>query len=169
MSINKIKKYSETELADCFHMREERLIKTLTEQKSHAMLFVPYNITPTEYRVLAYLYFSKGEAEPSVIADALIILRQTMTKLVDSLEKQGFVCRTIHPTDRRRIFIKLLPEGTEMAQALLNIETEYTKLVEACFSDEELDLYHQLFWRMQDARDRVLKTMLEPAAQEAEA
>ena len=48
---------------------------------------------------------------PSQIADELMILRQSMTNILDALEKRGLVCREIDPGDRRRIRVQLLPEG----------------------------------------------------------
>lgn len=43
-------------------------------------------------------------AAPSQIADDLMILRQSMTNIVDSLEKQSLVERSAHPNDRRAYY-----------------------------------------------------------------
>lgn len=68
-------------------------------------------ITYYEYQVLNYLHLNVEGTEPSKIADKLCIFRQTMTNLIDSLQEKGYVERVPHPSDRRKMLIKLLPEG----------------------------------------------------------
>lgn len=45
------------------------------------------------------------------IADRLGIDRSAMVKLVDSLEKQGCIKRTMNPDDRRQHLLKVTPKG----------------------------------------------------------
>lgn len=152
--------YSFEQLKELHQKREETYISSLSGQRRHEIMFEPFNVSPTEYRVLAFLYFNGREAEPSVIADSLHILRQTMTKVIDSLEKKSFVSRREHPTDRRRVFITLLPEGASSAEKLVSMETDYCNLVDEQFSKEELDTYHELSWRIQKVSDDTLRSFL---------
>lgn len=154
-------KYSKEIISEKFRRREESLLRTNAGQKRHELLFEPYGVTPLEYRVLAFLLYHSEGVEPSVIADSLSILRQTATKVIDSLEKKGFITRTIHPTDRRRLYIILLPEGNCVSEQLLELETEYNLNVEAHFTPEEIQTYRRLFQKMMDARDSELQIILE--------
>lgn len=70
--------------------------------------------------VLLYLYRVKKEAEPSVIADFMYMPRQTMTSLLDTMVKNGFVVSNPHPTDRRRKLVRLTGGGRTTIRRLLN-------------------------------------------------
>ncbi len=151
--------YSEQELFALHERREKTLSQKLSTQKWHFVLFEPYNISHSEYRVLATLYFN-GDSEPSFLADKLQILRQTMTKLVDSLESKGLVSRAVHPSDRRRLYISLLPKGTETIRELLCIESDFYSRVEAQFTEAELEAYLDLSSRIRSARAEVMQEIV---------
>ena len=154
-----IRKYTDRELLELHQRREQTFSVTLKGQRRHAILFEPYNISHTEYRVLALLFFSHG-CEPSVIADKLMILRQTMTKVVDSLETKGYAVRTVHPYDRRKLFINLLPEGQRVARELLCLESDYIDRVDSQFTQEEMETYRSLSARIQQAREKVMEEIV---------
>ncbi len=161
-----IRQYTDRELLELHERREKTFSVTLMGQRRHAILFEPYNISHTEYRVLALLFFSHG-CEPSVMADKLLILRQTMTKVIDSLEAKGYAVRTVHPYDRRKLFINLLPEGKKIARELLCLESDYIDRVDSQFTQEELDVYHALAGRIQHARESVMQEILEERSKES--
>ena len=154
-----LREYTDQELLEQHNRREQTFSVTLTGQRRHAILFEPYNVSHTEYRVLAMLFFSGG-CEPSVMADRLMILRQTMTKVIDSLEEKGYCVRTVHPTDRRKLFVTLLPEGRKIARTLLCLETDYLERVDSQFTAEEMATYRELCRRIQDARTEVVQEII---------
>lgn len=157
------RQYTDRELRELHEQRERTLSVTLKGQRRHAILFEPYNISHTEYRVLVLLFFSNG-CEPSVMADRLMILRQTMTKVIDSLEAKGYAERTVHPYDRRKLFINLLPEGKRIARELLCVESDYVARVDAQFTQEEMDTYRTLAGRIQQVREEVMQEILDERA-----
>ena len=59
-------------------------------------------------------------AEPALLAEALCIPRQTMTSLLDMLEKRGLARRLPHPADRRRKTLRLTPEGLRLSEAIVS-------------------------------------------------
>ena len=162
-----IRQYTDLELRELHERREQTFSVTLRGQRRHAILFEPYNVSHTEYRVLALLFFSGG-GEPSVIADKLMILRQTMTKVVDSLEAKGYAERAEHPYDRRKVFINLLPEGKRLARELLCLESDYLDRVDRQFTQEEMDTYRGLSARIQAARTAVMQEIVNERNAEAE-
>ncbi len=162
-----IRQYTDQELRELYERREQTFSVTLTGQRRHAVLFEPYNISHTEYRVLALLFFSHG-CEPSVMADKLLILRQTMTKVIDSLEAKGYVVREVHPYDRRRLFINLLPEGKRIARELLCLESDYIDRVDSLFTAEEMEQYRSLAARIQQAREKVMEEIVAERSAEGE-
>lgn len=52
-----------------------------------------------------------GPRTPAALADAAGVTRATMTGLVDTLERDGYVKREPDPTDRRTISVILTPKG----------------------------------------------------------
>ncbi len=160
-----IRQYTDRELRALHERREQTFSVTLSGQRRHAILFEPYNISHTEYRVLALLFFSDG-GEPSVIADKLMILRQTMTKVIDSLEAKGYVERTGHSYDRRKVYINLLPAGKRLARELLCLESDYLDRVDRQFTEEEMETYRSLSRRIQDARAAVMQEIVAERAEE---
>ena len=162
------KNYTDRELRELHEQRENTFSVTLRGQRRHAILFEPYNISHTEYRVLALLFFSGG-CEPSVIADQLMILRQTITKVIDSLESKGYAERTEHPYDRRKVFINLLPEGKRVARELLCLESDYLDRVDRQFTQEEMDTYRSLSGRIQETRTAVMQAIMAERAGDSKA
>lgn len=156
--------YTEEEYRKLYEHRERFHLSTLSGKTRHEQLFEPYGVSPTEFRTLSFLVWNPVGSEPSVIADSLMILRQTMTKVIDSLESKGLAERTLHPKDRRRVYVRLLPAGVELAKKLLELETDYSEAVESHFTPEELENFRRLFWKMQNAREEELRRILEERA-----
>lgn len=154
------KQYTDQELRELFERRERAYTGTVSSQRRHELLFEPYNVSHAELRVLALLLFSGG-SEPSVMADSLLILRQSMTKIIDSLEEKGFAVRTEHPSDRRRFYVKLRPAGEDIARELLSVESDFLSRVKDFFTEEEMDTYHALSTRIRTTRSMVLRQIVE--------
>ncbi len=140
--------------------RERSFRYTAETEKRHELLFSPYDVSFPVFRVLSYLLLNPGSATPSQIADDLLILRQSMTNILDSLEKRGYVCRDIDPTDRRRIRVRLLPAGEELAVELLNVEDAFLIRMGKYISDEERQTYRALDKKMYDAKVSALNDVL---------
>jgi DNA-binding MarR family transcriptional regulator len=96
------------EVKDVFHK--------LTRQLN--LFFLRWNVPFTTYMVLDYLDCHHDHAESAGMADELTIPRQTMTALLDALEKQDILTRLPHPQDRRRKIVKLTPHGQEKVKRL---------------------------------------------------
>jgi DNA-binding MarR family transcriptional regulator len=67
-----------------------------------------------------HLYVHPEDAEPARLADAIYIPRQSMTFVLDALERQGLATRTPHPEDRRKKIIVLSSKGQALAKTLLD-------------------------------------------------
>ncbi len=153
------REYTNEELLALHERREKTHLATLVSRRQQAILFEPYGVTHMEYRVLALLYFAGG-GEPSVMADKMMVLRQTMTKLLDSLEGKGYCERTAHPGDRRKLYVRLLPEGERIARELLCLESEFYAEIDKSFSEEELAQFQSMMERIRTARNQLLQELL---------
>ena len=141
--------------------RETIFRYTEETERRHELLFAPYNVSFPVFRVLSYLLLAPDNTTPSQIADDLMILRQSMTNILDGLEKRGMVCREIDPEDRRRIRVKLLPAGEKLGMELLAIEDDFFVRMGRYISDEERREYKALEKKMYDAKVVVLNEILQ--------
>lgn len=154
------KSYLSAQQKQKFLEREEMYCRTLETDKRHEKLFAPFGISFTVYRVLTYLLTHDGVAAPSQMADELVILRTNMTNLLNSLEKNGMVERTMDPEDRRRVTVQLLPAGEELALKVFEEESRYGMRIAAHISEEESREYHRLERRMYEAKVAALNDIL---------
>jgi len=83
--------------------------------KQVSRLLQQFELTPASGLVLNMLADSPSPLPPNEIADRLIITRATVTGLLDSLERRGYVRRTPHPSDRRMLLVEITQAGRETA------------------------------------------------------
>jgi DNA-binding MarR family transcriptional regulator len=92
-----------------------------------------------------------GPMSPSELGERLIVTRATVTGLLDSLERRGFIRRSANPADRRGLLVEITPRGLEVVQQVRTIihrnETAWMRVL----SDEELRAYIALLQRIQDS------------------
>src|SRR6185436_17471860 len=79
--------------------------------KHIADLVQPFDLTPSSGLVLGILADFGAPLPPNKIAERLIISRASVTSLIDSLERRGYVRRAPHSTDRRMLLIELTDTG----------------------------------------------------------
>lgn len=60
-----------------------------------------------------------GPRTPAELADAAGVTRATMTGLIDTLERDGFVKREPDPDDRRQMSVRLTPRAEKFLHAFL--------------------------------------------------
>lgn len=68
---------------------------------------------------LVHIHVHPGESGPAQVAEACCVPRQTMTSLLDSLERDGLARRTPHPTDRRKKIMVITAKGTRLARTVM--------------------------------------------------
>jgi DNA-binding MarR family transcriptional regulator len=73
------------------------------------------------FDVLATLAEGDGRMKMGELAEALVITRGGLTKLVDRLVKAGLLERTFCETDRRVSYATLLPAGGELLNEMLPV------------------------------------------------
>jgi DNA-binding MarR family transcriptional regulator len=102
------------------------------------LLLGPHNLTFPRYEALMILYLSRQGSLPlGKIGERLQVHPTSVTSLIDGLEKQGYVTREPHRTDRRTVLAAITAQGRQVAQhatAALNIE----RFATAPLADKEL-------------------------------
>ena len=119
-----------------------------------------HNISRNAYHIMRFVKKYPDGVEPSVIAENLSMLRQSVSNLVFEMEKNGFVVSKHHPVDRRRVLISLTPEGASLEKKLSAEMRDLHNSVFAHFTNEEmrtyLDLRTRIIQCMQDAINETL-------------
>lgn len=87
-------------------IRTESLVAAEVER-----IFRRHGLTGPGFNVLMIIEGAGGALSPHEIGERRLVTRGTVTGLLDTLEKQGFVRRAPHPDDRRRLLIELTKEG----------------------------------------------------------
>lgn len=79
-----------------------------------------------------------GPLSPTALGDKMIVTRATVTGVVDSLERRGYVERTPHPEDRRSLLIRLTPAGVDVVARVRHLVHEREAAWMRAFGDDEL-------------------------------
>lgn len=88
----------------------------------------PFGLNFSRYEALVLLTFSRaGELPLGKIGDRLQVHATSVTNTVDRLERDGFVERVPHPTDRRTVLARITEEGRAAVKAATDalVEAEF--------------------------------------------
>ncbi|TML09200.1 MAG: MarR family transcriptional regulator [Actinobacteria bacterium] len=108
-----------------------------------AQLIAAHGLPLSSYEVLMYLF--------DELADSVLLSRSGLTRLVDRLEREGYLERCSCAHDARGAFAVLTPAGREKVEAARATHLAGVReLFLSHFSEDELDV-------LGDAMDRVLK------------
>lgn len=78
-------------------------------------LFREFDLTPQQYNVLRLLGALAPESMPTlVIADRLVSRAPDISRMLDKLEKRGYVTRSRPPENRRQVLVALAPAGESL-------------------------------------------------------
>jgi DNA-binding MarR family transcriptional regulator len=113
-------------------------------------LLRPLNVSAAGGLVLGQLR-DHGPMSPSELGDRLIVTRATVTGLLDSLERRGFVRRSANAADRRSLVVEITPAGLEVIQQVRTIIHSNETAWMSALSDAELRAYIDLLHRIQDS------------------
>ena len=67
-----------------------------------------------DINMLDAIYDRNKITEPTVLAEELLIPKQTATSMLDKLEKSGYVKRQHNENDRRKVNVHLMPKGENL-------------------------------------------------------
>ncbi|MBC7365786.1 MAG: MarR family transcriptional regulator [Undibacterium sp.] len=85
-----------------------------------------------------------GPRTPAELADAAGVTRATMTGLIDTLERDGFVKREPDPDDRRMMSVRLTPKAEEFLRKFLPEHFQITAKLMRTLTESERKTLVQL-------------------------
>jgi DNA-binding MarR family transcriptional regulator len=118
-------------------------------EKRIAGLLQPFDLSPATGLVLSILADSETPVSPNHIADRLIISRASVTSLLDTLEKRGFVKRKPHLSDRRMLLVELTDSGRQVANQFRPIVHQHQKVWLSVLNEKELQELIETLQRLQ--------------------
>ncbi len=87
----------------------------------------PLGLSPSAFNVLMALKNNDEPVlEPCQLSQRLLISRPSVTGLLDTLERKGFVERLPHADDRRRVLVSLTDAGRELLES--HFATHYREM-----------------------------------------
>jgi DNA-binding MarR family transcriptional regulator len=72
---------------------------------------LPHGVSPKQVYLLRRLR-DEGPLTPSAIADLVFADRPSVTSMLGTLERAGWIGRRRDPANRRRVLVDITPEGT---------------------------------------------------------
>ena len=128
-------------LNECIYFLTTRLsreLKKLFDKKLESL-----SITSSMWCVLMAIIENK-EITQKELSSILSIEGPTTTKIIDNLEKRGFIRRVTHETDRRSYKISLTNKGKEIKKEVLKLGDCFMKEVKSSLTEEEKKQLHYL-------------------------
>ena len=104
----------------------------------------PYDLTPTQFKILKYLY-DHDNVIGMDIQNAYSMTNPTVTGIIQNMESGGWIERVPNPNDSRSKIIKLTKKSLDKKEILYNLgenlEKEFTKNLN---KDEQKELLNLL-------------------------
>lgn len=94
---------------------------------------------PLRFTALSLLVRRGGSLTPTELAKEMFRSKHSITNLLDSLEKEGYIVRTREDKDRRVVHIKLTPEGVSHVKGKVFKENEVVAKVMSSLTEKETD------------------------------
>lgn len=101
-------------MSDSFDFLRKHNILVKKENSIFAEICKHYNMSYADINMLDAIYDRNKITEPTILAEELLIPKQTITSMLDKLEKKGYVKRQHNEHDRRKVNVMLLPEGEKL-------------------------------------------------------
>ncbi|PYE52284.1 MarR family transcriptional regulator [Paenibacillus barcinonensis] len=115
----------------------------LTHRKSAALLasqFKPYDITTEQFSVLFNVNRSEGVNQKEIAA--LVFKDQpTTARIIDLLEKKGWVERRTSEQDRRAYLLYITKEGRALIDILVPIERAMNKKLAEGIPEDQMEAF----------------------------
>lgn len=107
------------------------------------------NITPEQYLVLDILWEKQSLSQQN-IADIIQKDKNSVTKIIDSLEKKDFVVRVVDKNDRRINKIELTKEGLALEKITTDVAINFMNDVVKGIDKQDLDNFVNVMLQMKN-------------------
>ncbi|MFI7643720.1 MarR family winged helix-turn-helix transcriptional regulator [Nonomuraea sp. NPDC049400] len=138
--------------------RAELMARVVTESRRHYAAYVLFNqaladhlgLHPTDLQCVSLLDLESGPVSTGEIAALTGLTPGAASRLVDRLEKAGFVVRQADPQDRRRALVALAPDARARIGAAWAIPGNAFGEVLDRYDDDKLEVIADYLRRASD-------------------
>ncbi|RPF54828.1 MarR family winged helix-turn-helix transcriptional regulator [Abyssicoccus albus] len=121
-------------LSRAFHAVEKKTAEDIRQ----------YGVSPTEFGVLELLYH-KGKQPIQKIAQSILLTSGSMTYVIQKLEKEGYIRKSVCENDKRVTYIKLSTKGLLLiGEAFPKHAKAVNKIFENLTETEQVELQNLL-------------------------
>lgn len=117
--------------------------------------FQRYGLSQPGFLILISIYTSPGKIWTATeLADIVKVKAPTMTGILDTIEKEGYIAREAHPSDRRKNIIVMTDKGKKKMKKIL--PDHFSRLQQAFgvfISDTKREELGRIFKDISDAMD----------------
>ncbi len=112
-------------------------------------LLKQYDILPQHFNALRIIRGRHPEPiSPGEIKEVLLDKANDLTRLLDKLEKKGYIERRVCPANRRKVDIRMTVRGTNFTNKVTKMLVPLNKKIEEHISDKEAGKISQLLDKM---------------------
>jgi DNA-binding MarR family transcriptional regulator len=108
-----------------------------------------YDTTFEQFSVMNFLYNSEGVIQSDLAAGTLKD-KTNITRILDILQRDGYIERRSHRTDRRSTMIFLTDSGKELTENLLQIVEKVYRHIKRGISEDDLIFVGEIVAKMND-------------------
>ncbi len=117
--------------------------------KYHHMILESFGIYRGQHRLFFALNEKQGPISQTSLARIMNISASTLTRMVQSLEKKGFVMRHTDEKDQRQTLISLTPEGQAIHDRIKELFIKTDESMFHSFTEEEQEKLRDFLGRIQ--------------------
>lgn len=98
-----------------------------------------YDATLIRFHIMSTLFKNGGEMTPSEIAGSVFREKNSITAVINTMERQGVVRREPSPNDRRSVKVVITDKGWQAANQLNPVAQELSREVLSCIDKEQIE------------------------------
>lgn len=117
------------------------------------------NVTPEQYLVLDILWEKQSLSQQN-IADLIQKDKNSVTKIIDSLERKNLVNRVVDQKDRRINKIELTKEGLALEKITTEVAINFMNDTVKDIDNQDLDRFAAVMRRLKDNLDNIEATLI---------
>ncbi len=129
-------------LNDCIYFLTTRLSRELRKQFDEYLQEI--GLTASGWCVMMCVIENNENITQREIAEILCLETPTVTRILDILQKNGFIDRIPHPEDRRCFIIKLTNKGIQIKDKILSYGECFMSGVTSKMENEEIKLFKNI-------------------------
>jgi DNA-binding MarR family transcriptional regulator len=112
-----------------------------------------HRVTLIRFNIMSALFKNGGEMTPSEIAEAVFREKNTITAVINKLEREGVVRREPSTNDRRSVKVVITEKGWKEANRLSPIAQELSREALSCLDKQKVE---ELVETMRTLRENLL-------------